>query len=319
MEDARAGEGALAGSRVAVVANPVSGGGRARRAIAAVEAALRAQRIEPATTCSAGPGLVAEAVRRAAGGGARAIALAGGDGTLHEALPALIESRLPLILLPCGGGNDFGRALGIARDPVAAARALSGWTERAVDLGCVTGARGDDAPRLFATVAAVGFDAEVAGAVRDGRWRLPGSAAYLAAAVATLVRYRAKRLRLTGPFGTIDGTFFLAAAGNTASYGGGMRIAPGARIDDGLLEICLVDKVPRATVIRLLPKLFSGGHAGYPFVRFVRAARVEIGADAPHALFADGEPAARLPATLEIRPGALRVIAPPVSPASHHG
>lgn len=332
--DARGGGGAFAGRRVALVANPASGGGRARRAERAVVAALRAHGAAVETIWSAGPGGVGDAVRRGCDARADVVALLGGDGTLHEALPALLEARAPLAFLPCGGGNDFARALGLPRDPVAAAGAAGMWSERAVDLGAAGG-------RPFATVAASGFDAEVAAAVRGARVRLPGSAAYVAAAVATLARYRARRLRLSGvlvphepsaapraphaavgarslPLSApreIEGAFLLIAAANSASYGGGMRIAPDARIDDGLLDFCLVDEVSRTTVLRLLPKMFDGAHAAYPFVRFVRASRVDL-AEAgtegapPAALFADGEPAGRLPIALSVLPGALRVIAP---------
>ena len=298
---------------------------------------LRELGIETAVHWSESRGGVADAVRRARGatsdvaddrhargatshiaddrhsraaGALGAIAILGGDGTIHEALPALLEERPtaeppPLLLLPAGSGNDFARALGLPRDAVVAARAATSWVERRVDIG-----RAAAVP--FATVAAIGFDAEVAATVLGSRWRLPGTAAYLAAAVTTLARYRAQPLRISGDFGRIEGRFLLVAAGNTPSYGGGFRIVPDARVDDGALDLCLVDEVSRATVLRLLPKVLNGRHVGYPFVRIVRTRRVEIEslAGAP-AVFADGEPATHLPVTIEALPGALRVLVPP--------
>ncbi|MFN0152067.1 MAG: diacylglycerol/lipid kinase family protein [bacterium] len=328
----------LAGKRVAVVANPAAGRGRARRVVPGVEEALAAAGASCATIWSERAGGIGDAVRRAASAGPDIIALLGGDGTLHEALPALLEAQhgtaaaaadtrsaesalaaprsaggSVLLLIPSGSGNDFARALALPRDSLAAARDARGWIERRVDLGRV-------GATPFATVAAIGFDAEVASAVLGARWRLPGTAAYVAAAVTTLARYRAQPLRLTGDFGVIEGRFLLIAIGNSASYGGGLHIVPEARIDDGALDICLVDEVSRATVLRLLPRVYSGGHVGYPFVRIVRAARVEIasGASAEHrapAVFADGEPATHLPATIETMPGALRVLAPALASA----
>ena len=294
-----------AGSRVAIVANPASAGGRARKAAAAVEQAFGQLHLAATIHWSEGPGGVADAVNRARDASPAAIAVLGGDGTLHEALPALLEADSPLLLLPSGSGNDFARALGLPRDAVVAARAATSWIERRVDIG-----RAAAVP--FATVAAIGFDAEVAATVLGSRWRLPGTAAYLAAAITTLARYRAQPLRISGDFGRIEGRFLLVAAGNTASYGGGFRIVPDARIDDGLLDLCLVDEVSRATVLRLLPKVLHGRHVGYPFVHIVKTRRVEIEslAGAP-AVFADGEPATHLPVTIEAIPGALRVLVPP--------
>lgn len=330
----------LAGKRVAVVANPAAGRGRVRRVVPGIERALAEAGAECAAVWSERPGGIGDAVRRAAAARPHIIALVGGDGTLHEALPALLESQgvaitrpapraaggatadatasalgaAPLLYIPSGSGNDFARALGLPRDPLDAANAAGGWIERRVDLG-----RAGATP--FATVAAIGFDAEVASAVLGARWRLPGTAAYLAAALTTLVRYRAQPLRVSGAFGVIEGRFLLIAAGNAASYGGGLRIVPAARIDDGELDLCLVDEVSRATVLRLLPKVYSGGHVGYPFVRIVRAARIEIAAGAAlaqhaPAIFADGEPAGHLPSVIEALPGALRVLAPAPAPGA---
>ncbi len=297
-------ERAVAGGGLAVVANPAAAGGRTRRVAPRVEAALRRAGFETSLVWTAGPRSAGDAVRRARDGGAGAVAILGGDGTFHEALPALLEARIPLVPLPCGRGNDFARALGIPRDAVAAARALPGWAERPIDVG-----RAGGAP--FLTVAALGFDAEVAAAVNRGRRILPGAAAYVVAALATLARYRAPTLRLTGPFGTIEGRFLLVAAGNATSYGGGMRIAPGALLDDGLLDLCIVEDVSRLTVLAVLPRVFSGAHVGHPAVRVVRAASVEISGGGALDVYADGEPAARLPARLDVLPGALRVLAPP--------
>ena len=171
-------------------------------------------------------------------------------------------------------------------------------------------------------MATVGFDAEVAAAVNRRAGALAGAAAYVVAALATLPRYRARALRLTGPFGEIEGRFFLIAAGNGTSYGGGMRITPDARLDDGLLDVCVVSDVSALTALRVLPCVFSGAHVRHPAVRVVRATSLRIDADAPHDVYADGEPAARLPARLDVLPRALRVLAPAraaATPPDHGG
>lgn len=291
------------GERLALIANPVAGGGRSRRAAGAAQAALREAGYETSLAWVERAGGTGDAVRRAADAGARVVALLGGDGTVHEALPSILETDVALLLLPFGRGNDFARALGLPRDGLVAARAAGGWTERAIDVG-----RANGVP--FATIAALGFDAEVAAAVmRKGR-ALRGSIGYVLAALRVLSSYRARRLRLTGPFGEIAGAFFLVAIGNATSYGGGMRITPDALLDDGSFDLCIVEDLPRLSVLTLLPKTFSGGHVGHPAVRFLRTASVDVASDEPLDVYADGEPATRTPARLDVLPRALRVLAP---------
>jgi diacylglycerol kinase (ATP) len=163
-------------------------------------------------------------------------------------------------------------------------------------------------PRHFCTVATLGFDSRVSRYVEQHRLPVKGTLAYLYSTLRILLGFQPVLLRLRGDFGVFEGRVTLAATGNTAFYGGAMRIAPGAKLDDGLFHLCIVGAVPRRTVLRILPKVFSGAHLAHPAVRMLTTRSLEI--ETPEGaewICADGESICQTPARLEVRPGALRV------------
>jgi diacylglycerol kinase (ATP) len=286
-----------------ILANPNAGGGhgravaeRARRALGA-----RGVAVEVAFTRSADD--LFERARAAAASAATLGAVAGGDGSLRRAATALAGTATVLGVLPSGRGNDLARALGIPTAPAAAAAVLLDGEARSHYLGSVGGAP-------FLTVATFGFDAEVSGVVHRREVPGHGTIAYVLAVLRTLRSYRPVEAKLTGDFGTIEDHFFLVATANTRSYGGGMRIAPDASPEDGLLDVCAVRAVRGLEVLRLLPRVFSGGHVGHPAVSILRTKHLRIECAAPISIYSDGEPAGHAPATLEALPRALRVMAP---------
>lgn len=285
-----------------LIVNPTAGGGRAGAAAHAAAGVIRAAGVtlDLRTTTERGHAevLAAEAAAR----GAVRILVAGGDGTMHEAVNGLAGTGCALGLLPAGRGNDLAMALGVPSNPAAAARWFLDGPVARIDLGVING-------RRFATVAAIGFDAEVAVRTRAGVWRHLGRLAYPAGVLATLVRHRAPRLTLTGEFGRREGRYLLAAVSNTGIYGGGVRIVPGSRPDDGRLDICAVAAMSRWRVIRVLPRAYRGGHVTAPEVEMLEARDLTIEADRPCPLIADGEPAGMSPARLHLEPLALAVVA----------
>ena len=293
-----------------LIANPLAGGGRAhraaKRAAGALEQAGQRARVE-LTACRGDATRLGE---QAIGQGAGRVVVCGGDGTINEVLPTLAETDIPLGLLPCGSCNDLALALGIPLAVDAAIHTLLRGRVSAVDLAGIDD--GAHARRLFCTVAACGFDAEVSQLARNQPAPLSGTAGYIYATLRHLRRYRPSHVRVSGEFGTIDEDVLLVATANTRSYGGGMRIAPQADPRDGKLDVCIVRHVSSWTVLRLLTRIFSGGHVGHPAVRIERSAWVTIEAIGPLAreLHADGEFLAATPCTLTARPGALNVILP---------
>lgn len=295
---------------VAVLGNPTAGRGRHRDLLPAVVARLaaggRAVRALDARTRQEAAGAVTAAVADGAG----AVVAVGGDGTVHLALQAVAGRGVPLGVVPAGTGNDFATALGLPGEPFAAtdlvARALAAGRTRAVDLALLTGAAGE---RLwYGAVLAAGFDAIVN--ERANRMRFPrGPRRYDVAIVAELLRLRARRYTLTldGVPHEVDAV--LVAVGNTASYGGGMRIVPAADPADGLLDVVVGGRLSAAQVVRLKPRLYAGTHVSHPLVTEYRASTVELaGADVVG--YADGERACPLPVAITAVPGALTLLGP---------
>src|SRR3954452_7415661 len=269
---------------VALLVSPAAG--RGRGAVLAVEvlAAFReagfVPEVLPATSA-------AEAERQAAKAAAartRAVVGVGGDGTVHAALQAVAGTPTPLATVPAGTGNDLVLALGVPRDPAAAARAaaedLAHGTTRTVDAG-----RTRD--RWWATVLCCGFDSAVTDRANRLRWPR-GRRRYDVAILPELARLRPREVTLVldGEPATLPVT--LVAVGNTAWYGGGMRVCPGADPTDGTFDVTVVGPVRRRELIRTRPRLTAGTHVEHPAVTVHRAVRVEL--EAPgFTTYADGE------------------------------
>jgi YegS/Rv2252/BmrU family lipid kinase len=241
--------------------------------------------------------------RDAAGRGDAVLALSG-DGTAG-ALAGAIRSVPGAVLgvLPGGRGNDLCRALRLPLVPTAAATVLASGVERELDVGEVDG-------QTFLGVASMGIDADAAAIARDAP-ALLGRASYGYAALRALASWRPAgfSLELDGGGGPSFTGYFVAVA-NGQGFGGGMRIAPAARLDDGLFDVVLAEDLPKLRFLRVLPRVFRGNHVLEPEVHVVRAASLRVASDRPLAVFADGEPIGRTPVDVRVVPRALRVLAP---------
>ena len=240
----------------------------------------------------------------------RCIVACGGDGIVQEIANALADARpslgyvCPALgLAPVGRCNDFARAFEIPTDPAMIADVLLTGRPTPTDLGRVNG-------RYFCTVATAGVDAEVSSFVDTMRMPLRGTLAYLYGAVRVLIRYRPYDMTITGDFGVIEGPMLLASTANTSCYGGAIRIAPDADPADGLLDLCVIDRVTRLRAIALIPALLAGKHGRCPAVHFLRTQRLTIESRHPLELWADGERIARTPAIIEVVPAAIRLLQP---------
>jgi diacylglycerol kinase (ATP) len=288
---------------VAVLVSPAAGRGRARAVGGSVVDALRDAGLTPhVLPASTGPEAEQQAAAAVADGTGAVVAV-GGDGSAHAAVQAVAGTGTPLAVVPAGTGNDLALALGIPRDPVAAARAaaedLLAGRGRDVDAGRT-------ANRWWATVLCCGFDSAVTDRANRLRWPR-GRRRYDVAVLAELARLRPRELTLVldGEERTLPVT--LVAVGNTCWYGGGMKVCPGADPADGLFDVTVVGAISRLELIRTKPLLTAGTHVDNPAVTVHRAARVELSSPGV-TTYADGEPVAPLPAVAECVPGALRVV-----------
>ncbi|NJC72167.1 diacylglycerol kinase [Planosporangium thailandense] len=293
---------------IAVLANPAAGRGRLGRLLPDVLARLGAAGA-PVRLLEAPDAAGAEdACRAAVADGAAALVAVGGDGTVHTALQAVAGTPVPLGIVAAGTGNDFAAATGLPTQPLAAADAVAAafaaGRTRTVDLAQM---RADDGRRRwYGAVLAAGFDAivnERANAMRFPR----GPRRYDLAILGELVRLRPRRytLRLDGVAHSVEAV--LVAVGNTASYGGGMRICPAADVTDGLLDVVIAGAVGRMALMRIKPRVYQGTHVEHPMVTSLRARTVELACDGIVG-YADGERAFPLPVAVTCVPGALTVL-----------
>ncbi|MFI2377750.1 diacylglycerol kinase [Streptomyces sp. NPDC018964] len=294
-------------SEITLFVNPTAGRGRGARAARPAASALRDAGFSVRTVLGDDPRDALDRARAAVEEGTGALIAVGGDGMANLALQAVVGTGTPFGLVAAGTGNDFARALGMPlREPAAAGRmiadALKCGRVRDIDLGRV----GD---RWFGAVLASGFDSRVND--RGNRMRLPlGRLKYDVAMVAELAAFRPLPYRITLDGGEVrEVEAMLVAVGNGPSYGGGMRICPGADLTDGLFDVTVVGECSRATLLRVFPRVYRGTHVGHPAITVLRAASVELAAEEVTG-YADGEPVGPLPLTARCVPGALRVVGP---------
>ncbi len=253
------------------------------------------------------PGNAEELARKAVEEGSVGVLACGGDGTLHEVINGVmghpLASEVTVGIIPAGRCNDFVAAMDLPKTADGVARLIAAGKSRQIDLGVV-------GRRYFATVATLGFDSAVSQYVADGHVPrfLSGTPSYLYAIFLQILRYRDAMVHLEGEDFEYSGRIFLAATANTAQYGGNMRIAPGAVADDGALDVCLVQSVSRWEVVKMVPRVFSGGHLSNPAVSMHSVKRLKVETEAPMPIWADGERVAETPAEISVVPKAINLL-----------
>ena len=292
------------GRTAGLIVNPTSGRGKAARILPELRARLAALGCD-AEVLTSESAAHASQLAAAAADGPEVVVAVGGDGMVAAVAQGVIGSRAALGIVPAGTGNDLAANLGYARrKPLEAAAVIARGDRRPIDVGRIEGSR------AFLCVAGGGFDSEVN---RDANriQHLRGTAVYLVAVLRTMRRFTPARFTVTldGEERSFDGMF--VAVGNASSYGGGMRITPDAKMDDGVFDVCMVGAMGKGSLLAQLPRLFTGTHVRHPAVETARARRVTLAADRPFTLYADGEEVGPLPATLTLEPAALDVVAPP--------
>ena len=290
---------------VVLVVNPSAGRGSGARLAPEVVRELRRLGVDAEMRLTARPRHAIELVADAVAAGAEEVLVAGGDGTIFEAVNGMLAkgpTRCALGIVPIGTGNDFVKMLGLTDWRTACARIAAGQT-RAVDIGRC-------GPHHFANGVGVGFDAQVAHYANGIKW-LSGTPVYALALLKILsFDYRRPQLRISHDSGELDQQVTLVAIANGRCYGGAFQVAPNASLEDGLFELVVAQGLSRTRVLGLLPRVLKGTHLDHPAVTALRSRRVRISARTPFVVHADGEilDTAATSVDVELLPGALRVL-----------
>lgn len=251
--------------------------------------------------------------RSALAGGSTILLAMGGDGTFQALASAAHGADATLGILPSGGGNDVAYALGIpTKNPLAAAHALFFAQPRAMDV--LRARTADGRMRLYLGGGGLGLDADAASLAGSAYRHLPGRVRYVAAAVRALREFQPLRVRAEFPgsdIPAIERSVLLAAALNTPTYGAGIRLAPDAILDDGLLTLAFVEDLSALQVLALVPRLMLRGDLPAHLVQRFTAHRASLVPNRPCMFHGDGEILGPAPVEIDVLPRAIRVLAPP--------
>ena len=304
-----------------ILVNPVAGGGAARRVLPAVASYL-AQQNHAADFAESTS--TADLRARAAQGvaqGYRNIVAFGGDGTFHHVVDATLGSSVQLGFFPAGHGNDLASSLGIPEDAIAAASAFLRSRAHRFDVAKVRFPAPDPAPansacadRFPAAVlvgaGGIGLDAEAAQLANTRFARWPSSVRYIAGALQAFQHFVPVEVELELD-GTIErGRALFVALANGPYYGAGIRIAPTAKMDDGLLDVVLVRPVGWTRIVDAIPMLLRSGDIRWSEVRRFRARRLRIRTSRPAMVHSAGEIVGATPIEIEVLPGAISIVVP---------
>ena len=250
---------------------------------------------------------------------ADAVVIFGGDGTIHRYLTALVDLRLPVLVVPCGSGNDFARALNLR----SVSDSLEAWRKfldgrnnvSTIDLGIITPKAADEASsphkHYFCCVAGVGIDTAIARRANQlPRW-IRSHGGYALCAPREFLRFAPFPVKISRDGAAADfNPTILAAFANSPTFGGGMKIAPGAKLDDGKLDICVVRAMHKFKLFCLFPTVYFGKHLGFNEVEYEQTTSASLETNHPIDVYADGEYVCQTPIELSVARNALRVIVP---------
>lgn len=288
--------------KLALVVNPASGRGRALEYAVKAESEL----IKAGHTVSLFKGSSVQDSRdyldSLVSADVDGAVVCGGDGLVHLAIQSLAGSDIALGIVPAGTGNDAARSLGIPlKDPKAAAAIISSSEPRVIDLGRASSA---DDQRWFLQILSTGFDSVVNELANNYRWP-SGTLKYNRAMLALLPRFKPISYRIESSGSVMEFQAMLVAIANGPSYGGGMLVCPDARFDDNALDLMILNPLGKLRFLALFPRVYRGTHVRHPRVTTLRAQHLTITGEA--SAYADGELVGRLPMTVDVVSGALRV------------
>jgi diacylglycerol kinase (ATP) len=296
-----------------ILANPTAGGGLGREALSRLQAFASEKHWSAEFRSAESSAEFAQIAQEEAAAGRERIFALGGDGTFQTLLNAVAENaNVSIGVLPAGGGNDLASALRLPRDPVRAAEMILIRGE-AVALDAARVRTADGAERFYMGGGGVGLDAEAARFASGVYRKMRGRTRYLLSAIRALGKFRGINVRvsLEGSEQTsLQGTALVLGILNTPSYGGGLRLAPEARLEDGLLDLVLLENLSAFEIARLLPRMAANGEIRTKRIQRRCVTRARIETELPCAFHADGEIVGMTPVEIAVVPRAAQVWRP---------
>lgn len=287
--------------RFALLVNPSSAGGRALAVLPEVTAELERLGAPYRTIETRGLDHAVDEAAAAATAG-ETIATLGGDGLVRPVAGVLRDSPAALAVLPGGRGNDFARVLGLPGEPAAAARTAVEGVERLVDVAEVDGVP-------YIGIASLGFDSD-ANRIANEAKLVRGNLVYVYAALRATLAWKLATFTVTIDNERHEATGWSVVVANSKAYGGGVRVAPQAELDDGRLDVVIGTWTSKLRFLRDFPRVVKGTHLDSADVSVYRGEQVTVDSDRPFDIYADGDPIGKTPATMRVRPRCLRVIVP---------
>lgn len=276
----------------------MSGGGLGYTKLRELTGLLKASKIDFEVMITGRPGHGVALGREVKEGGFDALIVLGGDGTVSEVAKGLIGSEIPVANIPAGSGNDLAGTLGIPRDLKKALNVIFNAEIVKIDLFTDNGA-------VYAETIGSGFAADVVSSVAKMSRYVHGPAAYFAAVFKTLASFKSAMYKVVVDDNIWEGPASMVIINNTFRVGGGMKITPEASLDDGFLDIAIIKTSSKATLLALLPTVYSGKHVNSPYVTIMRGRSFVVEADRELIKMADGDIIGTLPMNVQILPGAM--------------
>ena len=306
-----------------VIVNPNAGSGRAGRKWPQVKDLLRETIGEYQHALTTGPADATDLARNAIADGATLVIAVGGDGTVNEVINGFqtpageVSARAALAVVPLGTGSDFGKTFDFPGDLRSCIARIGKCNEMRIDLGTAefTSHSGERVSRLFANIASFGLSGaiskNIAGSTRFQQ--LPGKLKYLLETLSALSSYQPENLRIEVDNTLVEDRVTFAAIANGKFFGGGMKVAPDADVQDGQFEVIVLEAMPKLELAGKIPRVYRGTHIHLPQVKCFKGSKVRVSVagesqPSPVYLDLDGECPGRLDCEFCILPQALRLI-----------
>lgn len=285
------------------VVNPVAGKGKTKEIIPLIEDICKKNDVEYEMVFTSMPNDAINLSKDGINRGFSRIIAVGGDGTLNEVINGVAETDASFGIIPGGSGNDFIRSLAEKRELEQIIYDNIFGNIKPIDI-----ARCND--RYFINVASIGFDSDVVLATKETKKIFSGSTAYIAAVLKTILTYKGKRIKVDIDGNSFEENTLLVAVANGKYYGGGIKPAPDAEIDDGILDICFIRNVPKPKIIALFPKFIKGNHEDIKEVSMYRGKKIRLTCPDYMPTNVDGEIFLNTEVEFEIIPKGINVIIP---------